>query len=198
MNAIFQQTVADQRATRALLTKAVQSLYSFYGTKGAALVSQPAGAPPPADFKKQEKNAQSGGVVGMIEQIIADAKVMEEEALKGEEEEQIAYESLVAETNEAIVAAQRAVTKKTGNKSRAEGSKEEKEVELSAVTEELEALGEANRDLHVECDYLLKNFDAKQSSRDDEIGALKESVAILNAQKLLGTAPADATVPPPR
>merc|ERR1719313_2091469 len=98
-NALFQTTVADQRATQKLLVGALNILKGFYDK--AALVQksagkqEPAGPPPPPGFKSYSNNAQSGGVMGMIEQIIADAKAMETDALKAEEDMQIAYETFV-------------------------------------------------------------------------------------------------------
>merc|ERR1719333_19918 len=88
-NKEFQQTVAEQRATQALLTKALDVLKGFYGIQAAALLQQkqePAGPPPPPGFKEYKKNAASGGVMGMIQQIINDAAAMETEAIKGEED----------------------------------------------------------------------------------------------------------------
>ena len=51
--------------------------------------------------------------MGMIEQIINDAKAMEEEAVKDELSAQTAYESFVTETNAAIVAAQESIMNKS-------------------------------------------------------------------------------------
>merc|ERR1719321_1719105 len=72
-NKEFQQTVAEQRATQALLTKALDVLKGFYGLQAVALLQQkqgqPAGPPPPG-FKEYKKSAASGGVMGMIQQII--------------------------------------------------------------------------------------------------------------------------------
>merc|ERR1719387_3021546 len=83
-NALFQTTVADQRATQKLLAGALNILKGFYDK--AALVQtkkqEPAGPPPPPGFKAYGNNSQSGGVMAMIEQIIADAKAMEEDAIK--------------------------------------------------------------------------------------------------------------------
>merc|ERR1719161_2215464 len=72
-NALFQTTVADQRATQKLLEGALNILKGFY--EKAALVQkstgkQPAGPPPPPGFKSYSNNAQSGGVMAMIQQII--------------------------------------------------------------------------------------------------------------------------------
>merc|ERR1712078_318132 len=77
-NKEFQMTVADQRATQKLLTAALDILKGFYEKKEAAMLQQePAGPPPPPGFKEYKKNEAAGGVMGMIQQIITDAKAME-------------------------------------------------------------------------------------------------------------------------
>merc|ERR1719213_1046768 len=87
-NKEFQVTVADQRATQKLLAAALNILKGFY--EKAALVQKKtseklvAGQAPPPGFKSYEKNAASGGVMGMMQGIIDDAKAMEAEAIRGE------------------------------------------------------------------------------------------------------------------
>jgi len=182
-NKDFQQTVADQRATAKLLVAVQEILQGFYGKEsllqtGVRRVAEPAGAPPPPGFKKMEKNAQSGGVMGMIEQIISDAKAMEAEALKDEEAGQVSYENLVADTNASITAAQKSMTSKTEEKAKNEGAKVQKQLELDTVDTELSALKDASDDLHKDCDWTLENFDARQGARNDEIQALREALGI--------------------
>merc|ERR1711972_1280652 len=99
-NKEFQTTVADQRATQKLLKAALTILEDFYGKK--ALLQEPAGPPPPAGFEAYKKNQASGGVMGMMQQIIDDAKAMEAEAIRSEEDAQKAYEDFVKETNASI------------------------------------------------------------------------------------------------
>jgi len=183
-NTEFQKTVADQRATAKLLAGALDILKGFYDktslsqrASNAAKAFEPAGAPPPPGFKKRE-GASSGGVMGMIEQIIKDAEAMEAEAIHGEEESQTAYESFVTELNASIVDMQKAITHKTETKALKAADKAQKEIELEGVEQELDELKSANEDLHGDCDYTIKNFDKKQGARDDEITALKESVSI--------------------
>merc|ERR1719460_1797995 len=85
-NKEFQMTVADQRASQKLLTAALNILKGFYEKKAAFVQKQePAGPPPPPGFKEYKKNAAAGGVMGMIQQIINDAKAMEAEAIRAEE-----------------------------------------------------------------------------------------------------------------
>ena len=47
----------------------------------------------------------------------------------------------------------------------------------------LEGLAATLADLHGSCDYILKNFDARQAARSAEIDALGEAKAILSGAK---------------
>merc|ERR1712137_515193 len=120
-NKEFQMTVADQRATQKLLTAALSILKGFYEKKEAAMLQQePAGPPPPPGFKEYKKNEAAGGVMGMIQQIISDAKAMEAEAIRAEEDAQKAYEDFVKETNASIEAKTKDMINKTELKAKAE------------------------------------------------------------------------------
>merc|ERR1719201_2492022 len=95
-NSDFQKTVADQRATKELLTKALDVLKKVFDKKfiqlSAKSKQEPAGPPPPPGFKEYKQSAGSGGVMGMIEQIIRDTETLEAEAVKAETDAQKAYE----------------------------------------------------------------------------------------------------------
>merc|ERR1719510_22543 len=109
-NKEFQTTVADQRATQKLLKAALGVLQDFYGkAKAPSFVQrqEPVGPPPPPGFEEYKNNAASGGVMSMIQQIITDAKAMEAEAIRSEEDAQKAYEDFVKETNNSIEAKSR-------------------------------------------------------------------------------------------
>merc|ERR1719265_2104641 len=115
-NKEFQTTVADQRATQKLLQQALNVLKSFYDkkAKAAALAQQePAGPPPPPGFNEYRKSEASGGVMGMIQQIINDTKAMEAEAIKAEEDAQKAYEDFVKDTNTSVEEKTVSITNKT-------------------------------------------------------------------------------------
>merc|ERR1719387_3184881 len=186
-NKEFQMTVADQRATQKLLAQALNVLKGFYDKKAkAAFVQQePAGPapPPPPGFKAYKKNAAAGGVMGMIQQIINDAKAMEIEAIKSEEDAQKAYEDFVKETNDSIEEKSKDIINKSELKAKAEADKTEKEEEKENVMLTLEQLSNEAADLHKACDFTLKNFDIRQTGRDEEIEALKQAKAILSGAK---------------
>jgi len=184
-NKEFQTTVADQRATQKLLKAALTVLQDFYGKKAALLQQkqEPAGPPPPPGFEAYKKNAASGGVMKMIEEIINDAKAMEAEAIRSEEDAQKAYEDFVKETNASIEAKSKEIVNKSEEKAKAESDLVETKEAKEAVMLELEQLSNYNAELHQSCDFILKNFDIRQTARDEEIEALKQAKAILSGAK---------------
>jgi septal ring factor EnvC (AmiA/AmiB activator) len=185
-NKEFQTTVADQRATQKLLQAALTILQDFYGKKEAAALVQrqePAGPPPPPGFEAYKKNAASGGVMGMIQQIINDAKAMEAETIRSEEDAQKAYEDFVKETNASIEAKSKDIVNKSETKAKAEADLVEAKEEKESVMVELEQLSNYNAELHSSCDFILKNFDLRQTARDEEVEALRQAKAILSGAK---------------
>merc|ERR1719482_1661704 len=184
-NKEFQMTVADQRATQKLLAQALGVLKGFYDKKAeAALLQQePAGPAPPPGFKAYKKSAAAGGVMGMIQQIINDAKAMEAEAIQSEEDAQKAYEEFVKDTNASMEEKSKDIINKSELKAKAEADKTEKEEEKENLMLTLEQLSNEKADFHGSCDFVLKNFEIRQTARDEEIEALKQAKAILSGAK---------------
>jgi septal ring factor EnvC (AmiA/AmiB activator) len=185
-NKEFQMTVADQRATQKLLTAALNVLKGFYEKKAKAALlqtGQPAGPPPPPGFEAYKKNAAAGGVMGMIQQIINDAKAMEAETIRSEEDAQKAYEDFVKDTNGSIEAKSKDIVNKSETKAKAEADLVEAKENKEAVMLELEQLANYKAELHSSCDFVMKNFEIRQTARDEEIEALKQAKAILSGAK---------------
>merc|ERR1712060_466362 len=181
-NKEFQMTVADQRETQKLLQAALNVLSEFYGKKEKAFLQkqEPVGPPPPPGFEAYKKNAASGGVMSMIQQIISDAKAMEAETIRSEEDAQKAYEDFVKETNASIEAKSKEIVNKSELKAKAEADLVETKEAKEAVMLELEQLSNYNAQLHQSCDFVLKNFDLRQTARDEEVEALRQAKAILS------------------
>merc|ERR1719412_2215741 len=185
-NKEFQLTVADQRETQKLLKAALGVLQDFYGKSAAPSLVQrqePVGPPPPPGFEAYKKNAASGGVMSLIQQIIADAKAMEAEAIRSEEDSQKAYEDFVKDTNASIEAKSEDIVNKSDAKAKAETDLVEAQKGKNAVMQELEHLSNYNAELHQSCDFVLNNFDLRQTARDEEIEALRQAKAILSGAK---------------
>merc|ERR1719515_683218 len=127
-NRDFQMTVADQRATQKLLAKALGVLEGFYGKAKPALVAtsgrqEPVGPPPPPGFKEYKKSGGAGGVMSLITQIIEDAKAMEAEAIKGEEDALAAYDQFIKDTNTEIDLRLKEIAIKSEEKAKAEADR---------------------------------------------------------------------------
>merc|ERR1719443_2845908 len=182
----FQVVVADQRAAQKLLKQALDVLKTFY-EKGAAFVQAPVnamgGPAPPPGFQEYNTNAAAPGVMGMLDQIVNDAKAMELAAISDESKDQKDYEDMVIETNASIEAAKKEIIKKSQAKAKAETDLANSEEDLANVELELEQLANMNDQLHKSCDFILKNFDIRQQAREEEIEALKEAKAILSGAK---------------
>lgn len=185
-NKEFQQVVADQRATVAILNKALDRLKSFYAPKlllqRSARVQrhQQVQEPPPSAGKEYNKNAASGGVLSTIEMIIQEAEAADAEALKSEQESQAAYAELVANTNKELDDASNSVTQKTEEKAKADANRLTSEKDLAATLKILEDLMGVNAGLHQSCDYIIKNFNIRQQARQEEVEAIQEAKAILS------------------
>jgi hypothetical protein len=189
-NKEFQSAVADQRATQVILKKALDRLGDFYAEQFVQLKAkhmrskqEPGAAappPPPSPTATEYKsNGGAGSVMTMIEGIITDAKNMEKEAIKDEQDAQAAYESFVKESFASIEAAQRAVTNKVEEKATAESAKTAAEGDKEDAMSTKEALAKTRADLHSSCDYVMENFEARETARKSEIEGLQNTMAQL-------------------
>merc|ERR1719223_1719648 len=118
--------------------------------------------------------------MGLIQQIISDAKAMETEAIRAEEDAQKAYEDFVKETNASVEAKSKDIVAKTESKAKAEGDLVQAKQNLEGTNLELEQLSNYNAELHSSCDFVVKNFEIRQTARDEEVEALKQAKAILS------------------
>merc|ERR1712238_512814 len=121
--------------------------------------------------------------MSLIQQIITDAKAMEKEAIRAEEDATRAYEGFVMETNASIETKARAIVTKSAARGKAEAELVATKKARATVVEELEQLSNYNAQLHESCDYTLKNFDLRQTARDEEVEALQQAKAILSGAK---------------
>merc|ERR1719235_1349314 len=175
-NAEYQTTVADQRATQAILAKALKKLESFYKKAAAALVQQT----PPVQFNSYKKNAGSGPVMGMIEQIVEDSKKLETEAVAAEKQAQADYEGFVKDSNALIADLTASIEEKTKAIAAADLEMESAKSDHESAVTELESLANIKQDLHSECDFVLDNFEIRQKARLQEMEAIAEAKQILN------------------
>jgi len=177
-NSDFQATVQDQRSTVQLLNQALEVLKPVYAKKFLQ-TSAKKGPPPPSGFKAYKQQG-GGGVMGMIEQIISDAQTLEKDCIKAEGDAQKAYESFVKDTNNALTVAERTQADKSEEKALAEADKVTADKAHEAATSEQQQNINENADLHTACDFLVGNFDLRQSTMNQEIEAIEQAKAVVN------------------
>jgi len=174
-NKDFNEVMKDQMATEKLLTASLNILKGFY--EKAALVQVSAKQPA---FKEFKKNENSGGLMSMMQGIIADSKAMQAEALRAEEDAQLAYESFVKNSNDSLEEKGKDLINKEEMKAKAEQDLSEATTQHDGVVASLEQAASELHDLHIDCDYLMKNFDLRTTARDEEVEALKQGIAFFS------------------
>merc|ERR1719281_1134766 len=191
-NADFQTTVNDHRVMSMILTKALDRMKQVY----ALLQQRQPGAPHiqtsgthtdpgngPAKFKKYDKNAGGGRVVAMLEEVLADTRKTEDQAMASELDAQSAYENFMKDSNKMILKTSQAISDMTGARATAKEELSMAKTDFSSTMTELEGLDQTNADLHKSCDFVLKNFDSRQAARAAEMDALREAKNILSGAK---------------
>jgi len=192
-NADFQTTINDQRMTQMILNKALtrmKQVYAFLQSRdqpGAAHIATSATHTDPGNapvkFKEYEQNAGGSRIVTMLEEVIADSHKTEDQAIAAEQDAQEAYETFMKDSNASIKSHQAALNRLGGNLAT---GKEELSMTIAdnkQTFKTLEDLNGVNQALHQSCDFLLKNFDARQEARSAEVEALREAKAILSGMK---------------
>merc|ERR1719171_1068275 len=157
-NADFQTTVSDHRVMSMILTKALDRMKQVY-----ALMQQQGlqpGAPHiqtsathtdpgngPAKFKKYEKNAGGGKVVAMLEEVLADTRKTEDQAMASEADSQSAYENFMKDSNKMLTKTAQALSNMSGARASAKAELTMAKSDLGLTVDELAGLHTTNADL---------------------------------------------------
>jgi len=196
-NADYHQTMTDQRMTQMILDKALKRMsevYAFLQRQGEE-PEQPGGphihtsgnhtnaGNGPARFSNYVTNAGGSRVLRMLEGVRADSQKMEDDAIHAEEDAQSAYENFMKDSNKAITQTTRKIVNMEGMRATDKEDLSLTNSDLKATLAHLEELHETLGSIKGSCDYILNNFDARQTAREAEIQALKEAKAILSGSK---------------
>ncbi|CAK0887404.1 unnamed protein product [Prorocentrum cordatum] len=186
-NLLFQESVSDARATVQVLKKVQARMEQFYGKQGALVQtdarqepSKPgqANAPEPGQMT-YEKSAGASGVMQLLAMITSEAEQSEAKLMTTEQHAQRDYESLVKALQAGVEANREAIMEKTELSTHSSAELSETEGDLLSKGEEIQTLGSTLSGLHLQCDWLVKYYDARQKARSEEIGAIVEAKAIL-------------------
>jgi hypothetical protein len=184
-NELYQQNVADQRATVKILNMALDRMKEFYSPSLVQIQShQPvpgaAAPPPPPKPKAYEKSGGAGGVMQLLTMIIEEATREEQELMKDENAAQKMYGEFVTATKTSIEADRASIAEKEKQLAETESalsSTKESQLANEAMIEDLNNLLAG---FHADCDYIMKYFKIRQQFRQEEIDSIEEAKAILS------------------
>merc|ERR1719230_1055685 len=163
-----------------ILRMALDRLKAFYEPKAELIQAPPPPKPSGPEAVGYKKSGSSGGVMQLLSMIIEDAHRTEDEMHADEQQAQKDYSEYVAATTATIEADREAIAEKEKQVAQAEGEKSETEESQLANQANLDKLAELLQGIHNQCDYILKYFDIRQSSRKEEMEAIEEAKAILS------------------
>merc|ERR1719487_2147432 len=146
---------------------------------GIAALSQVAPPPPPETYGAyQKKGEESSGVIAMMDLLIKDlAKQITEMEEKLAQED---YEKFMADSTEKRANDSKSLADKEAAKADLEGDLQTNGEEKKAKQSEAMATMEQIKGLHLECDWLTKNFEIQKEARAGEVDALKKAKAVLS------------------
>lgn len=189
-NTEYKEEMAANVGAKKLLELAKGRLAKFYSPKSAAasfvtvsLHGTGGAAPPPPPetwgaYKKQTQEA--GGILGMLQTMIADVEKEITESKTEEKNAQEEYETLIADSGEKRRMDSKSLSDKESAKADLEKALQQMAKEEKTTKFEVMATAETLKDLHLECDWLLNNFEARKEARGGEMDALKKAKAVLS------------------
>merc|ERR1719401_2871272 len=149
---------------------------------GIAL-SQAAVAPPPppeANLAYKKSGSESGGVIAMIDLLIADLDKDIQTSEVEEKDAQKDYEGFMQDSSEKRALDSKAITDKNAAKADTETQLQaDEDTKKSKLFEAMET-AKYIAGLHEECDWLLKYFDERKAARTGEIEAMGKAKAVLS------------------
>jgi len=137
--------------------------------------------PPPATAGAYKKaGGESGGVMAMIDLLVADlTKEMTEKDVE-EKEAQKEYEQLIQDSADKRAGDSKSISDKEGNKVELEDNTIKMKKERKDMLRESMAKMESIKSLHSECDWLVNNFATRKEARANEIDNLTNAKAVLS------------------
>jgi len=137
--------------------------------------------PPPATWDAySKKSEESGGVMAIMDMLVADLDKEIQEMDVEETDAQQEYEQFTKDAAEKRVMDSKSITEKEGAKADAEALLEKETGERTDKMKESLATVNFLGNLHKDCDWLLQNFDVRKEARQGEVDSLKKAKAVLS------------------
>jgi len=146
--------------------------------QGAAGVAP---APPPETWDAYAKKTEEhGGVVALLNMLTADLDKEIQSMTVDEKDAQAEYEKLMADSAAKRTAESKSIADKEATKADLEADIQKMSAEKKATTMEVMAKAEFIHSLHLECDWLAANFEARKEARAGEVSSLTDAKAVLS------------------
>merc|ERR1719305_232205 len=148
---------------------------------GVTVLAQGAPPPPPETFGAySKKSEESNGVIAMIDALVGDLEKEIQEMEFEEKDAQEEYEEFIDDSANKRATDSKSLTDKEAAKADSEANLIKLEDETKAKMTENMNVMESLKDIHLDCDWLLQNFDTRKEARTGEIDALKKAKAVLS------------------
>jgi len=143
--------------------------------------SEVAPPPPPEAVPAYAKKGQeSAGVLALVDMLEADLDKEMQEMTVEEKDSQKDYEKYVADSAEKRALDSKSIEEKESTKADLEARTQQMTLEKKDKVKEAYATAMILKDLHIECDWLLANFEVRKDARAGEVDSLKKAKAVLS------------------
>jgi chromosome segregation ATPase len=138
------------------------------------------GPPPQTWDAYKTKSEEHGGVVAMMDLLIGDIDKEITQMTTDEKESQKEYEEMMQLSAEKRTTDSKSMQQKGAEKAELEADLVTMKGELKSKGKELYLKEGQIKDLHLECDWLVANFDMRKEARAGEVDSLKKAKAVLS------------------
>jgi len=136
--------------------------------------------PPEAVGAYKKKGQESAGILTLIDMLVADLDKEIQELTVDEKDAQADYEKFIEDSAEKRTQDTKSIEDKESAKADLETKLVEDDLEKKDKLKEAYNTALTLKDLHLECDWLLSNFDARKEARAGEVDSLKKAKAVLS------------------
>merc|ERR1719247_1351519 len=194
-HAEYADTAAANQAALELIAMAKNRMNKFYAPSqykapptttesnspyGFLQVSEEADpGPAPETFGEYKKSESSGGVMAMMDQMMKDVEMDIAEAKHDEADAQKDYEEAMKDAAEKREEDSKLIVEKEGTKADTMTRLQVARELRATKRDQLGITKDKEQSLHIDCDYLLKNYEDMKKKRATESDGLKESKAVL-------------------
>merc|ERR1712060_270552 len=181
-----EETIKDSQEAQTAVAQAITVLKEFYAKAGdaTALLQQQPTAPEIFDSPYKGMQAESGGVVGMLEVIESDFARLEAETTAAEATAQKEYDTFMTDSKVDKTAKSSDIEHKTSKKQDQSQALTVKKDDLEGTQKELDAALAYFDKLKPSCVDSGVSFEDRVARREDEIKSLQDALRILNGEDL--------------